>query len=418
MAGNGYVPSRNILDALDKEKEAEKIRKDLQAARRKVVVENYNTRQSTKHMRDGGRSRTSSMSTAQREVKDLANQLETITGVNNYDRIGLTASGAAVSMGASYAGAGGTLMKGADSLWRSGTDADITGKRGEIIAQQYNTRQNTKRSGAESSNDRSARESIRKLQQELQEITAAKEAEAMEKQLGLMKAASALEAEYERLSRKSVSDIGRAKLGTSGVGKFLVDTGVAGAQIAADAAVNALIPGASIALKGVRSFGNASQEARKEGASAGQQVTYGGLTASKDILSEKVINGFANIYGKGTIDNLIKASPIKEGAKAFVSTSFQPIIRGAYSGEINYSLDDLKEAVRDAAVGGAASGIAKVWNDAQNWALDKAYDTAVLPQTQATLRRSYAGSTVQKNVESYASLIKMLHNKKGNGHRW
>ena len=44
MAGNGYVPSRNILDALDKEKEAEKIRKDLQAARRKVVVENYNTR--------------------------------------------------------------------------------------------------------------------------------------------------------------------------------------------------------------------------------------------------------------------------------------------------------------------------------------------------------------------------------------
>ena len=297
-------------------------------------------------------------------------------------------------------------MKGADSLWRSGTDADITGKRGEIIAQQYNTRQNTKRSGAESSNDRSARESIRKLQQELQEITAAKEAEAMEKQLGLMKAASALEAEYERLSRKSVSDIGRAKLGTSGVGKFLVDTGVAGAQIAADAVANTLIPGSSIVLKGVRSFGDASQEARKAGASAGQQVTYGGLTASKDILSEKVINGFANIYGKGTIDNLIKASPIKEGAKAFVSTSFQPIIRGAYSGEINYSLDDLKEAVRDAAVGGAASGIAKVWNDAQNWALDKAYDTAVLPQTQATLRRSYAGSTVQKNVESYASLIK------------
>ena len=117
-------------------------------------------------------------------------------------------------MGASYAGADGTLMKGADSLLRSGTDADITGKRGEILAQQYSTRQNTKRSGAERSIDRSARESIRKLQQDLKEITAAKEAEAMEKQLGLMKAASALEAEYERLSRKSVSDIGRAKLGT------------------------------------------------------------------------------------------------------------------------------------------------------------------------------------------------------------
>lgn len=74
MAGNGYVPSRNILDALDKEKEAEKIRKDLQAARRKVVVENYNTRQSTKHTRDGGGSRTSSVSTAQSEAKALAKE--------------------------------------------------------------------------------------------------------------------------------------------------------------------------------------------------------------------------------------------------------------------------------------------------------------------------------------------------------
>ena len=54
----------------------------------------------------------------------------------------------------------------------------------------------------------------------------------------------------------------RRKLGTPDVGKFPVDADVAGAQIAADAVANTLIPGSSIALKGVRSFGDASQAAQ------------------------------------------------------------------------------------------------------------------------------------------------------------
>ena len=101
---------------------------------------------------------------------------------------------------------------------------------------------------------------------------------------------AALDAEYERLSGKSASDIARAKLGTGDAGKFLIDLGVAGAQLAADAAANTLMPGSGIALKGVRSFGDASQEARKAGASVGQQVTYGGLTAGKDMFLEKSLN--------------------------------------------------------------------------------------------------------------------------------
>ena len=416
MAGNGYVPSRNILDALDKEKEAEKIRKDLQAARRKVVVENHNTRQSTKHMRDGGRSRTSSMSTAQREVKDLANQLETITGVNNYDRIGLTASGAAASMGASYAGAGGTLMKGADSLWRSGTDADITGKRGEIIAQQYNTRQNTKRSGAESSNDRSARESIRKLQQELQEITAAKEAEAMEKQLGLMKAASALEAEYERLSRKSASDIGRAKLGASGVGEFLVDTGVAGAQIAADAVANTLIPGSSIVLKGVRSFGDASQEARKAGASVGQQVARGGTKAALDLGTRKLAKS-VSAYGKGLADEEITkriVSRAKRNTTEIVSKAALSAGNGFFESFVSDMLDGVPETdyndkandgdfttsawsdmLRTAAINGILSGALSAYEDAQNVyakRITNSFNSMTDSALQSKLRNAYIGS--------------------------
>lgn len=420
MAGNGYVPSRNILDALDKEKEAEKIRKDLQAARRKVVVENYNTRQSTKHTRDGGRSRTLPVSTAQREVKGLAKQLETITGVNNYDRIGLTASGAAASMGASYAGAGGTLVKGADSLLRSGTDADITEKRGEIIAQQYSTRQNTKRSGTERSNDRSARESIWKLQQELQEITAAKEAEAMEKQLGLMKAASALDAEYERLSRKSASDIGRAKLGTSGVGSFLIDAGVVGAQIVADAAAkaaaNAIIPGSSIVLKGIRSFGDASQEARKAGASVGQQVARGGTKAALDLGTRKLAKS-VSAYGKGLADEEITkriVSRAKRNTTEIVSKAALSAGNGFFESFVSDMLDGVPETdyndkandgdfttsawsdmLRTAAINGILSGALSAYEDAQNVyakRIANSFNSMTDSALQSKLRNAYIGS--------------------------
>jgi len=418
MAGSGYVPSRNILDALSKEKEVEKIQRDLQAARSKAVVANYNARQSAKHARDGGTDRSSRAAavSAQKEVKALERKLEAATGVNAYDRIGLTASGAAAGIGASYAGAGGTLMKGADSLLRSGTDADITGKRGEIIAQQYNTRQNTKRSGTERSNDRSARESIRKLQQELKEITAAKEAEAMEKQLGLMKAASALDAEYERLSGKSASDIARAKLGASDLGQLLIDAGVAGAQIAADAAANTLMPGSGIALKGVRSFGDASQEARKAGASIGQQVAYGSAKAALDIGTRKIAKS-VSAYGKGLADEEITkriVSRAKRNAteivskaalsagngffESFVSDMLDGVPETIYNNKANdgdFTMSAWSDALRTAAINGILSGALSAYEDAQNVyakRIANSFNSMTDSALQSKLRNAYIGS--------------------------
>ena len=70
-------------------------------------------------------------------------------------------------------------------------------------------------------------------------------------------------------------------------------TAITGAQVASDAAANAAVPGAGIVLKGVRSFGDASQETRRAGATVGQQVAYGALTAGKDVVIEKTFDGLA-----------------------------------------------------------------------------------------------------------------------------
>lgn len=226
---------------------------------------------------------------------------------------------------------------------------------------------------------------------------------------------------YDALEKKSAGKIDRAKLGASDLEQFPIDAGVAGTQIAADAAANALIPGSSLALKGARSFGDASQEARRNGATVGQQLAYGTLTAGKDVAIEKVFDGLGGAYGKGLLDKRKALPTVQESVEAWTSTAMQPMLEGIYNGktiEQNYTSDVWTDALRDAAIKGVASGMINAWTDAQNWALDKTYDTAMQPQTQAALRRKYVGSSMQPSAESYAALTKMLYNKKGNGHRW
>ena len=98
-----------------------------------------------------------------------------------------------------------------------------------------------------------------------------------------------------------------------------------GAQIAADAAAkataNAIIPGSSIVLKGIRSFGDASQEARKTGASVGQQVARGGTKAALDLGTRKLAKT-VSAYGKGLADEEITkriVSRAKSNATEIVS---------------------------------------------------------------------------------------------------
>jgi len=221
------------------------------------------------------------VTTARNRVEALNKEIENITGVSGSERIGLTFGGVLTGMGASYVGAGGTLLKGADSGIRLVTDADIMSNRGQVAAQQYNARQTSYRPHGDNSDHHAARAETRRLQKELSDLVTAKEAEALaaEDKSALLQAAVSLDAEYERLRRQSEQDIARAKLGRPAAERFLIDTAVTGTQVAADAAANAVVPGSSLALKGVRSFGDASQEARRNGATVGQQLAYGGAVA-------------------------------------------------------------------------------------------------------------------------------------------
>ena len=110
----------------------------------------------------------------------------------------------------------------------------------------------------------------------------------------------------DRLQQQSAQNIGAAKQGLGKVGSTIVDVGVAGTQLLGDAAVNLVAPGAGLAALGTRAFGNASQEARQKGATLAQQIGYGAAVGGIEVLTEKMFNGLAGIYGKGTADEVVE----------------------------------------------------------------------------------------------------------------
>lgn len=139
-----------------------------------------------------------------------------------------------------------------------------------------------------------------------------------------------------------------AKDGLGKVGQTLVDIGMAGAQLAGDAALNAALPGAGLAAMGVRSFGSATEKARNEGADMQQQFNYGVTVAAAEVLSEKLFDA-AKLFGGGGADDVVERivsklaktdagrtatrillSGVGEGAEEAVTDLVEPAIRGAF----------------------------------------------------------------------------------------
>ena len=139
-----------------------------------------------------------------------------------------------------------------------------------------------------------------------------------------------------------------AKDGLGNVGQTLVDIGMAGAQLAGDAALNAALPGAGLAAMGVRSFGSATEKARNEGADMQQQFNYGVTVAAAEVLSEKLFDA-AKLFGGGGADDVVERivsklaktdagrtatrillSGVGEGAEEAITDLVEPAIRGAF----------------------------------------------------------------------------------------
>lgn len=189
----------------------------------------------------------------------------------------------------------------------------------------------------------------------------------------------------DTLAESSAQDVAQAKAGTGSVGAFLVDVGVAGAQMAGDIGAGLLTGGSALVPMAVRSFGGSAQEARRSGADLGKQLVYGAGSAALSAATEKISNvaaPFRKAFGTGVADKLaeklvrrfgehtavqamqklsqtaagkIAASAVGEGSEEFVEAVFQPVLqRATYDPDARF---DWSGAVRDAAIGAVLGGI-------------------------------------------------------------
>lgn len=191
----------------------------------------------------------------------------------------------------------------------------------------------------------------------------------------------------DRLAQSSAEDIAQAKQGLNGVGRFAVDIGSNAIQMGGDALAAVLTGGAVNPLTSmfVRSAGGAAREARNEGASTGQQLAYGAVRGGIEVLTEKMFDGLAGLYGKGGADDIVESvigklagssdagktalrtlfSGVGEAIEEGVSGATEPLTQAIYKGIRSIPEGYNKEQASDVlysmlvgfAMGGAGSAV-------------------------------------------------------------
>lgn len=180
----------------------------------------------------------------------------------------------------------------------------------------------------------------------------------------------------DQLQQDSAERIERAKDGSGAVGRFAVDAGVAATQMGIDALTGRALGIGDVGSKAsmaLRAFGGGTQEARQGGGDLKQQLGYGGGVAAVELITEKLFDGLAGIYGKGTLDkvaegvigNLAKtdagrtalrvlAGGIGEGSEELISDALNPLLRTIYNGKTvgeSYSEEQIADWGYDFLVG-------------------------------------------------------------------
>lgn len=142
----------------------------------------------------------------------------------------------------------------------------------------------------------------------------------------------ALQDKATELFDKSAMAQEQAKEGLSPVGGFMVDMGVTGIQMAGDALMNAVAPGSGLFMMGLRSYGQAANEARREGKSEEQQFVAGLKSAGIETLTEKMFGAFGKIYGKAGADELVEKLVTKLTSNKTGQALLTWIVNGAGEG--------------------------------------------------------------------------------------
>ncbi len=121
-------------------------------------------------------------------------------------------------------------------------------------------------------------------------------------------AAPKLDKTANQYFRKSEKQLQEAKEGLGKAGQVAVDLGFAGTQLAGDAALNLVAPGAGLASMGVRGFGHGVNTANEQDVTGARAVAYGLGTAAIEAGTEKIsaaAKPLRAIYGKGFADDAL-----------------------------------------------------------------------------------------------------------------
>ena len=324
----------------------------------------------------------------------------TYTQPNFFERIGSTVSGALKSTGSNLSNAASTLY---------GATQDSRTAQNQEALQEYQTNLDREQRALQIMLEDNARnpgtwnDATLESQRNLVEA-AQRNVDAMNKVLGEQiqeRATQGAFAASDQLAESSARDIQRAKAGLGTVGQFLVDAGVAGVQMAGDAALGAATGGGSLVPMFARSFGGAAQEARQSGATIGQQVAYGLSSGALSVATEKLSNvsePFRRAFGGGVLDQAISRvsgrlgasaagrlvlSAISEGGEEVAESLLQPILqRATYDENAAYDAEWLSDTIYQGLIGaalGGAGGAVELAGDA----IDRRRAASFAPQSQA-----------------------------------
>lgn len=187
------------------------------------------------------------------------------------------------------------------------------------------------------------------------------------------RAGSYLQRGADKVQRISENAYARGAANLNSGERLLYDAGIAGAQMLGDMAT-----GIAPVSMAVRSFGSGAKQARDAGASHTQQLLYGGANAAVELLTEKLFDGVAGIYGKGAADeavsnvarNIAKSDTGQafvrslagmglEGAEEVISGAVNPALQTIYNGKSigeNYRELDASELLYEGAIGALLGG--------------------------------------------------------------
>lgn len=311
-----------------------------------------------------------------------AQEVREITGDKTKKSITPIIKSAAAGYAADMVGAADTLLRAP-----SGLNYAASQERGEIEASKKNIAAYTEKlKAAKTEEERQQWQTLIDRNKRLIEINSKAAGEQVKNYQDATKGAQeTLQGTYQKLRKTASDNMEKANEGLTPVGKYLNNVGVAGAQMAADAALGG---GSALGPMFLRVFGGNSQEAAeaadKPGMSAAEQLDaqnrallYGTASGAVSIATEKISNvaaPFKKAFGGGFLDKAIDGAIAKmngnaagrlalsflsEGGEEVIEDIMQPALQTIYTKKRHENLGeylselDAAEILNDFLVGGA-----------------------------------------------------------------